>query len=281
MTLSPNRWLRLSPKPNAAGIFCDQEGLFVGGVPLVERICHAGGVDQWQSRLTSELDHDLSKLFGLPVDCRQKIAGIDAVARALNRGDVAMAQIAALNLQIPDPQSLVKMSRSPREIAQLASRLRASGMLKAEWDADEHPRWPAGSADSIGGQFAPAGSGTDSGVSGGSLIPVQLAPPIPVPPLEIPFPRFGPLPSEIFPPVPIPINPRELPRNPFPRNPKCAEEWAAAEAYCEKLRKEKKLTRGDDRRNRGFGEWMHQCLMGQVTEECGGNKIERFEGLVA
>ncbi len=30
-----------------------------------------------------------------------------------------------------------------------------SGMLKADWDPDEHPRWPAGSPDSRGGQFAP------------------------------------------------------------------------------------------------------------------------------
>lgn len=31
-----------------------------------------------------------------------------------------------------------------------------------KWDPDEHPCWPAGSADSQGGQFAPNGEGTET-----------------------------------------------------------------------------------------------------------------------
>ena len=36
-----------------------------------------------------------------------------------------------------------------------------SGLIKTNWDPGEHPRWPAGAADSQGGQFAPRG--TDAG----------------------------------------------------------------------------------------------------------------------
>ena len=36
-----------------------------------------------------------------------------------------------------------------------------TGMLK--WDPDAHPRWPAGSADSTGGEFAPRGAGGGTG----------------------------------------------------------------------------------------------------------------------
>jgi hypothetical protein len=48
---------------------------------------------------------------------------------------------------------------APSEIADLARRLEYSGLLKREWNSDLHPRWPGGSADGAGGQFAPAGPG--------------------------------------------------------------------------------------------------------------------------
>jgi hypothetical protein len=38
-------------------------------------------------------------------------------------------------------------------------------LIKADWDPDEYPRWPAGSADSVGGQFAPKGEGGDADAS--------------------------------------------------------------------------------------------------------------------
>ena len=39
------------------------------------------------------------------------------------------------------------------------------GLIKADWDPNEHPRWPAGAPDSQGGQFAPKGtSASDPGI---------------------------------------------------------------------------------------------------------------------
>ena len=61
------------------------------------------------------------------------------VARALERNDLALAQIAALLLQFPDPPSLTKDS-SAQGAAALAWRLIESGLLKADWDAAKHPR---------------------------------------------------------------------------------------------------------------------------------------------
>jgi hypothetical protein len=43
-------------------------------------------------------------------------------------------------------------------------------LLKADWDADEHPRWPAGTPDSQGGQFAPKGDDTGQ-TSGDAMTP--------------------------------------------------------------------------------------------------------------
>jgi hypothetical protein len=273
------RWFRLSSRQEADGIFCDRDGLFVGEVSLLERVGKSCAAEKWQRRDTASLDSELTDRFGLPVETARKTAGIAAVARALNNGDLARAQIIALYLEIPDPPPLTKAQRSTVEIIKLASRLHASGMLKADWDPAEHPRWPAGSPGGIGGEFAPVGANANQDSSSDAkLIPVQETVPAP---LEIPFPRLLPrtiprLPSEILPP-PIAVpqnNPKELPTNPYPRNPKCMKEWAEAEEFCENLRKQKKLGSGDSRRNRGFGKWMYECLMGRVSGNCSGRPVE-------
>jgi hypothetical protein len=124
--------------------------------------------------------------------------GLGAIARALGRG----AQIATLHLEIPDPPPLTKTARSPSEVVDLARQLGASGLLKADWDPAKYPRWPAGSPDSIGGEFAPAGAASgDSGAgdSAASVIPAQLTIPVP---LELP--GGIPFPSEIIPPPALP-----------------------------------------------------------------------------
>lgn len=187
-------------------------------------------------------------------------------------------QIIALHLRIPDPPSLSKSEQSVGQIINLAVRLLESGMLKADWDPGKHPRWPAGSAGGIGGEFAPVGEGTEASASNSSLIPVQEVIPFPAEPFEFPIPRMGSPPSEVLPPpiaIPQP-NTKDLPKNPYPRNPRCVEEWAEAQEFCERLRKGKKLGGGDDRRNRGFGKWMSECIMGRVSEECGGNSTTAF-----
>jgi hypothetical protein len=77
------------------------------------------------------------------------------------------------------------------------------------------------------------------------------------------------LPSEIAPALPA-ISPRAVPKNPYPDRPECAAEWAAAERYCTDLIK-KKLLGGDG--YRGMGKFFYQCVMGQVSERCGGNAL--------
>jgi hypothetical protein len=84
----------------------------------------------------------------------------------------------------------------------------------------------------------------------------------------VPFELPGgiPFPSEIMPPPAFPdIYPREL-RNPYPDRAGCDKEWAEAVAYCDKLRKQGLL--GNDN-YRGMGGY-YQCVMGQVSERCGG-----------
>src|ERR1700760_5004556 len=98
-------------------------------------------------RPLDEINRDLSRSYGVPVDFDAKMQGLAAIARVLDRGDLLHAHIATLHLEIPDPPGLAKGALSITELVALAKDLHASGMLKRDWDPAKHPRWPAGSPD--------------------------------------------------------------------------------------------------------------------------------------
>ena len=246
------------------GVSCGGSGVFVGAVPLLEGSSAPG---RWKPRPASDLNRDLTVCYGLPIEFDRKLDGLRTVAQALGRGDLIHAQITTLHLRIPDPPPLGKSALTPDEIIDLARQLRASDLLKAGWDPAKHPRWPAGSPGSIGGEFAPTGAA--SGYSGAGelsapVIPAQITIPVP---FELP--GGIPFPSEILPPPVIPnISPRDLPRNPYPDRPECEQEWAEAIAFCKGLQERNQLGRGD---YRGSGKTLYQCIMGRVSAGCGGN----------
>jgi hypothetical protein len=184
--------------------------LFAGDTALLdERRDHLGRAE-WHARSVADLNRDLSKRYGLPIDLSAKMPAVAAIARAFGRGDLVQAQIAALLLQIPDPPELSKADPSFDELTALARQLRESGLLKADWDPAKHPRWPAKSPDGVGGRFAPSDSTAAAPGAGASSVQAQIA--IPAPPIEIPMPIPLPLPSEIVPPLIAPnILPRSLP----------------------------------------------------------------------
>lgn len=254
-------WFRLSAEGATSGVSCGHQGVFVGGVALLER---AAGTE-WKARPLTQLNRELSKRFGVPVDFAPKLAGVSIVVKALESGAIARAQMATLLMQIPDPPEPDHRTPSRTELYQTALRLRASKMLKTDWDPAKHPRWPAGSPDGTGGEFAPAG--TSNGIS---TTPAQITIPAP---FEVPIPTTPDLPFEILPPpLTVPnANPREFPTNPYPDRPECVEEWAAAFEFCRRLVERGKLGR---RENRGMGRTFSQCLLGQVSEACGGNSTE-------
>ena len=169
----------------------------------------------------------------------------------------------------------------------LALQLQASGLLKEGWDSEKHPRWPAGSPGGIGGEFAPAGStegaaeqNSDSDVA--QVIPARLDTTDGIPftvanATILPFPRVIPgeipLPSEIVPAPMLPpnVNPIHIPRNPYPGRPKCVREWAQAKSDCLDLWANGLLGTDD---YRGMGDTLADCMMGRVSEDCGGNRLD-------
>ncbi len=158
MNIPTIREFRLSPPGSDRGISCDANGAFIGAAPLLKR-SSTSGRDEWQPRDRDQLSKQVSASYGVPIDMTSKMGGLNAISRALNDGDIARAQIATVLLAIPDPPTLAKNKPSRSELIKFIRDLHWSGMVKADWDSDEHPRWPAGSPDSQGGQFAPKGNG--------------------------------------------------------------------------------------------------------------------------
>jgi hypothetical protein len=122
------------------GVRCGADGLFVGSVPLLRRARDSYGREHWFVRPTTELDDELTERYGLPVDVTTKAGGMATVAKALDRGDLALAGIAAVLLQFPDPPPLEKSAPAAEDWARLAVELACSSLLKGDWDPAQHPR---------------------------------------------------------------------------------------------------------------------------------------------
>ena len=105
---SLSRVFRLSP----SGVGCDEGDLRVGGIPLLVR--NAAG---WSIRDDSDLGRDLCGVYDAPVDFAAKRAGLSVVARALQDGNIAKAQIAALLLKLPEPPADLAKHDRPRLLA--------------------------------------------------------------------------------------------------------------------------------------------------------------------
>ncbi len=164
MSAPQNRFFKLSLPVGQSGLSCDATGAFIEDIPLLKREGEDGSDSAWIARSTDELSEEIGARYGLPVDLSSRVEGLDAIARALNTGEVARAQMATVLLAFPEVPTLSKGALSSDALEQFARELYRGGLLKADWDPDEHPRWPTGSPDSQGGQFAPkdeASSGAD------------------------------------------------------------------------------------------------------------------------
>jgi Restriction endonuclease fold toxin 5 len=139
------------------GVECDEQGLRVGDLALLARDDRGA----WKARDERDLGYDLSHVYGFQVDARAKMAGFGVVAKSLQDGNLAKAQIAALLLQLPDPPARTDAALGKSAERRLYYDLVACGLLKADADWDEqHPR--TGSPPNAG-WFAskPKDAGTD------------------------------------------------------------------------------------------------------------------------
>ena len=114
----------------SCGVYCAEEGLYLGGVPLIKR-------DDWvgyQLRAEAEIETLLAAAYDTPPDLARSVAGLRSVLGHFQGGDLSLAQIAALQLQFPD----VREDR-------LARLVRTDELLKANFNPaqprDDEGRW--------------------------------------------------------------------------------------------------------------------------------------------
>jgi hypothetical protein len=132
-------WFRLATKPDGVRMRGDENGAFWGPLSLFIKTANTMGRQSWVPRAVSHLNRELTAFSELPIDLASKMNGLNAVARALNDGNIALAQAVMLNLQLPDLPDLQKAAASEYSL-EIARGFWESGILKnAEFDPAKHP----------------------------------------------------------------------------------------------------------------------------------------------
>lgn len=127
------RAFSLAAARGRGGVSCDADGVFVGDVAPLVRKQSRYGAGAWSVRPIDEINDELTALYQLPIDVAGKANALALIAAALNRGDLAMAAIATVQMQFPDPPPLAKRDESDEELTRRAAELHQSGLLKF-WD---------------------------------------------------------------------------------------------------------------------------------------------------
>ena len=122
---------RLPPSGRATGFLATSKEFFVGDGPLLRRCTGSYGHLTWSVRTAAELNDELTALYQLPVDVAAKAGALALIATAFNRGDLAMAAIAAAQMQFPDPPPVAQVGDVPLELWRRANELHRNRLLKA------------------------------------------------------------------------------------------------------------------------------------------------------
>jgi len=203
----------------------------------------------------------------------------------MNEGRWVLAKIAAVHLRLPDlgdeaaARRVLGGQRALTTAAESsATRTCKIGLIPGselphrkeppsqKRDVSDEPRVPAGQPG--GGEWVAEDGGRGSRQNDRNIIPVQAVPaPMPLP-FPIPF-EFPVSPTEISPFLDIPNGEFRdpIPTNPYPDDPDCAVQWAHAHEFCNKKLDNKELRPGYS----GWGKNFVRCVMGMVSQACGGN----------
>ncbi len=275
------------------GLSCDEEGVFFCScTPLVLRVRGSTGKITYRERPLAEINFALSAGYGTEVDISGRMGLLKKIAGHLTEGNLSSARIGTLNLRLPEIHNEAALARLKKAEALIAVKLgpvarshalsstcsscrRGAKRQRArKRDVSDEPRIPRGEPG--GGRWTISGSVGRPGTSNPNslLIPAQVAPVMPwVRPVPLPWGLPAP-PTEISPFLDLPgdaLDPGKPLRNPFPRNERCVEEWDHAFEYCDDLEKKGLLGKGD---HKEAGRTYRQCVLGQVSEECGGSNLE-------
>ena len=133
------------PSPYNRRIYCNDEGVFIGpGCALIQAEIDYAGRKSYQLRPRSEIAQLLDAGYGFHLDLDGLIRSLDAVAKALDDGDATLAQIATLQLGLPEladdeaarrmasADRLVKANFNPNEPRDSYGRWTTAGSASAD-----------------------------------------------------------------------------------------------------------------------------------------------------
>lgn len=156
---------RLSADSNL-GLCCNPDGLFLGRTPLIE---HRAGC--YIARPRSELER-LFKGSSAGADLDRLSRGLSVVKSALDARNLCLAQIAAVQLRVPDLTDFLARAELETEDRLIKFERGGDVLARAGWDPDKHPRT---GAPPNPGWFAPTEGSSPEGSareSEGPILPV-------------------------------------------------------------------------------------------------------------
>jgi hypothetical protein len=135
--------------------YANSDGAFIGlGVPLLER----DALGRWRPRDEAILERLLGTGYGVPVALGRRTAQLCHVAESLNNGNLALACISLVRMQLPPLPSA----------GHALAMAKADGLVgKYNPDLEDEPRVPAGNPD--GGQWTSEGG--DTGDDASPIVP--------------------------------------------------------------------------------------------------------------
>ncbi len=127
------------PGPDNRRIYCNDDGVFIGpDCALIRAETDCAGHRSYQLRPPSEIARLLDAGYGTRFGVDSLVSWLNVIAKALNDGDMTLAQIATLQLGLPalaDGAAVSRMAAADR-------------LLKAGFDPNEprdwHGRWTTG-----------------------------------------------------------------------------------------------------------------------------------------
>jgi hypothetical protein len=133
------------PGGDGRSVWCSADGVFIGpNIALVEREYDELGCCKLVPMAVDHLNKVLTSGYGEPFDAAPYLPGLGKIADALNKGDLALANIALVQLCIPPFASAGN--------SQLAAA--ADDLQKViPWDPVKHPRRSTSDAEGHGGEF--------------------------------------------------------------------------------------------------------------------------------
>ena len=154
MTIAFARAHRLVPR-GAAGLACDDDGVALGPMRLVEAVTDAAGCRRYRLRPAPEIAEALRLAYGSASNEIERCQrGFARIAQLLTAGERAQACIRAVQLACPEvlPDAMAKLAQ-------------AALLQKDNPNWADEPRIPAGSPD--GGEWTndgAAGAGTEASI---------------------------------------------------------------------------------------------------------------------